>query len=112
MSIAALKHDLQGELHPEMVSIVTKSPVPKRRQLSPIESRVVELLESHGHFRGKTQFIQCRVNEGCLRLDGCLPSYYLKQLAQEALRNFPGIEKIDNRIFVVRSLEDRVASEK
>ena len=36
-----------------------------------------------------------------LVLRGCLPSYYLKQIAQEAVAALEGVERIDNQIQVV-----------
>ena len=46
--------------------------------------------------------VTCRYHEGVLLLYGQLPSYYLKQLAQEAVRNLEGVEEIINRIEVKR----------
>jgi osmotically-inducible protein OsmY len=45
--------------------------------------------------------IACEYQEGLLILNGCLPTYYLKQLAQEAVARLHGVERIDNRIEVV-----------
>jgi osmotically-inducible protein OsmY len=38
---------------------------------------------------------------GVLILRGCVPSYYLKQIAQQAVASLDGIERIDNQIEVV-----------
>ena len=43
----------------------------------------------------------CDWLDGVLVLRGCLPSYYLKQIAQEAVAALEGIECIDNQIQVV-----------
>ena len=48
------------------------------------------------------RLVTCRYHEGVLLLYGRLPSYYLKQLAQEAVRNLEGVEEIINRIEVER----------
>jgi osmotically-inducible protein OsmY len=45
--------------------------------------------------------IACEYREGVLTLHGCLPTYYLKQLAQEAVARLDGVERIENRIEVV-----------
>jgi hypothetical protein len=45
--------------------------------------------------------ISCEWLDGVLVLRGCLPSYYLKQVAQEAVASLEGIERIDNQIEVV-----------
>ncbi len=57
-------------------------------------------LESSPTFRGRSQWVQFSCQGDCLLLDGCLPSYYLKQLAQEAIREVPGVTRIVNRIVV------------
>jgi len=62
-----------------------------------------ELLESHPHFRGRSRYVEIRCVGRRLILEGYLPSYYLKQLAQEAIRQindaFEDVH-IDNRIVV------------
>jgi len=45
--------------------------------------------------------ISCDLLDGVLVLRGCLPTYYLKQIAQEAVASLEGIERIDNQIQVV-----------
>jgi hypothetical protein len=47
--------------------------------------------------------ISCEFDDGVLRLRGCLPSYYLKQIAQETLAPLEGLVQIDNQIAVVAS---------
>lgn len=64
-----------------------------------IEIRAAELLELHPHFRGRGRFVRFTCDGNCLTLGGCLPSYYLKQLAQEAIREIDEVE-IVNQIMV------------
>ncbi len=45
--------------------------------------------------------ISCDVLDGVLVLRGCLPSYYLKQIAQEVVAHLEGVARIDNRIEVM-----------
>jgi osmotically-inducible protein OsmY len=45
--------------------------------------------------------IHCDYLDGVLFLRGCLPSYYLKQLAQEVVGGMEGVGRIDNQIQVV-----------
>ena len=45
--------------------------------------------------------VSCEWLDGVLVLRGCLPSYYLKQLAQEAVASLKGVARIDNPIQVV-----------
>lgn len=58
------------------------------------------LLTQHSHFRGQCRPIFFRCLNRSLVLSGKVDSYYLKQLAQEALRGLTGIDQIDNRIVV------------
>jgi hypothetical protein len=45
--------------------------------------------------------VSCDWLNGVLVLKGCLPTYYLKQIAQEVVANLAGVEAIDNQIQVV-----------
>ncbi len=64
------------------------------------ELRAAKALECHPSFRGRGRWIQCRCLNQCLQLNGKLPTYYLKQLVQEILRDLDGVDCIDNRIVV------------
>ncbi len=65
-----------------------------------IEERARALLESHPHFRGRTRWVHCKCRNRRLCLSGKVPSYYLKQLAQEAVRDIEGVDAIINQIVV------------
>ena len=45
--------------------------------------------------------VSCEYLDGVLVLRGCLPSYYLKQVAQEVVAPLEAVDPIDNRIQVV-----------
>ena len=45
--------------------------------------------------------VACDCRGGALVLRGCLPSYYLKQVAREAVARPEGVRAVDNRIQVV-----------
>jgi hypothetical protein len=47
--------------------------------------------------------VSCDCRGGVLVLRGCLPSYYLKQVAQEAVARLPGVQAVDNQIQIVTS---------
>ena len=47
--------------------------------------------------------VSCEFSEGILTLRGCLPSYYLKQMAQTAVARIDGVDRIVNEIMVVAS---------
>jgi osmotically-inducible protein OsmY len=45
--------------------------------------------------------VQCECDEGVLTLRGCLPTYYLKQMAQAVVARIEGVQRIVNEIEVV-----------
>jgi osmotically-inducible protein OsmY len=45
--------------------------------------------------------ISCDWLDGVLVLRGCLPTYYLKQIAQEVVASLQGVARLDNQIQVV-----------
>ena len=60
---------------------------------------------AEGRLRGNPYLalknVSCDWLDGVLVLRGCLPSYYLKQLAQEVVARLEGVQTIDNQIQVV-----------
>ena len=76
--------------------------VRKRTELpsSVIVSSIRELLEQHPHFRGRTSLLAIESIGGSIVLSGRLPSYYLKQLLQEAVKGSFDVTNIDNHVEV------------
>ena len=72
-----------------------------------MENRVVSQarlqLSQHDLFRSHSKSINIDYEEGRLVLMGRLPSFYLKQVLQTALRGLPGVKWIDNRVDVISS---------
>jgi osmotically-inducible protein OsmY len=60
---------------------------------------VRERLRGHSHLR--VQRIWCEIDDGRLFLRGQVPSFFYKQLAQEAVQNIAGVSQILNEIEVV-----------
>lgn len=58
-------------------------------------------LESHPHFRGRMNDVAITQDGRTLLLTGRLPTFYLKQLVQEAVRRVPGVHGVRNMIDVV-----------
>ncbi len=44
--------------------------------------------------------VQCSFDNGVLTMDGCLSSFYLKQIAQTVVQDIDGVARIENRIEV------------
>lgn len=65
-----------------------------------VASLIRERLEEHPHFRGRISMLQIESIGGSVVLSGRLPTYYLKQLLQEAVRRVPDVKHIDNRVEV------------
>jgi CheY-like chemotaxis protein len=45
--------------------------------------------------------VSCAYRDGVLTLHGCLPTYYLKQIAQAVVAGIEGVERIQNEIVIV-----------
>jgi hypothetical protein len=60
-------------------------------------------LEGNPHFNGHWRTIEFHFDGDRLTLGGCLPSFYMKQLAQEAVRSLANSMQIEivNEIVVV-----------
>jgi hypothetical protein len=66
-----------------LAAIAERTSTQSRNDLSAVAR---QYLESHPHFRGRTKGV-CIAHEGPnLFLTGRLPTFYLKQLVQEAMR--------------------------
>jgi len=60
-------------------------------------------LENHPHFRGRVNEVAIEHDGRTLVLSGRLPTFYLKQLVQEAVRHVPGVQRVRNSIDVVNA---------
>jgi hypothetical protein len=63
--------------------------------------RATAQLSRHNHFRCHLESIAVDCRDGSLLLEGRLPSYYLKQVLQTALRDVPGVRRVYNFVDVV-----------
>ena len=66
------------------------------------QAKITELAERrlHGNSHQALKNISCTYQDGVLVLQGTLPTYYLKQLAQETIVRMEGVERIENQIQV------------
>lgn len=44
--------------------------------------------------------VSCQHKDGVLRLIGNVPSFYLKQIAQETAAKIPGVQRVRNELIV------------
>ena len=72
-----------------------------RRPADPVEIKASRLLCT-APYSELRQNVRCQVSEGRLLLVGNVTTFYLKQTAQEIVREVPGVERITNEIKVAR----------
>jgi osmotically-inducible protein OsmY len=65
----------------------------------PLDDRILTALEQNPHLPGRS--LRFEMEQGKITLKGTVCSYYQKQMAQEALREFDGIAEIHNELEVV-----------
>ena len=53
--------------------------------------------------------IRCTFHLGILRLHGVVPSFYVRQLAQDLIEDLKGIQIVDNQLVIVRDQPTPVA---
>jgi osmotically-inducible protein OsmY len=70
-------------------------------QPSRFESQTQERLRNSGY--RALRRVSCLSRDGVLVLHGCVPSYYLKQVAQEIAAGAEGVRQVINQIEVFRS---------
>lgn len=74
---------------------VLDAPATHRSVLEDAESRL------RGNAYLALQNVSCEFRQGVLTLRGCLPTYYLKQMAQAAVAHVSGVERVVNEIEVL-----------
>lgn len=73
----------------------------RTRRTKTIEQSARELVANHEHFRGRAHrfmFVDC---DGVLVVQGSVPSFYLKQILQCALKSLRGVRRVDNQVDVI-----------
>lgn len=84
-----------------MQAAVAERPGNTTRTWNDLSTVARQYLESHPHFRGRVDGVRIDHEGGNLYLSGRLPTFYLKQLVQEAVRHVPGVDFVYNEIDVV-----------
>jgi hypothetical protein len=79
------------------------SPIDLKSSARSVEQRAHELLAQHPHFRGRAGNFEYEYREDVLIVRGRVPTFYLKQVLQTALRDVEGVICIDNRVDVISS---------
>jgi hypothetical protein len=84
-----------------MQAALAERPNPKLRDRNDLSSLARQQLERHPHFRGRLGGVSIKHEGRNIYLSGRLPTFYLKQLVQEAVRHLPGVDFVYNEIDVV-----------
>jgi|GEM_PF-3023358 len=86
--------------HHHLAPPFTQRFYPRTNPDGALRQQVEKHLAIHPHFRGRSNCIQIRARGGVVRVEGRLPSWYLKQLLQEAIRRIPGVRRVSNQTSV------------
>jgi CheY-like chemotaxis protein len=93
---------LRGLLHRFQTIITPGDQIPPRNTEDDLEAGIQE--ESERRLRSNPYLalksISCEYHYGVLLLRGCLPTYYLKQVAQAVVAGIEGVVRVDNQIQV------------
>ena len=68
---------------------------------SDVARRAHDVIAQHPHFRRFADRFEFEWQGDQLVIQGRVPSFYLKQLLQDALKRLEGVQRIDNRVAVV-----------
>lgn len=81
---------------------------PDEVQSKDLTARARDSLSQLAQFRGRANGFTFALREGKLVVRGAVPSYYLKQLLQTALKDLDGIRQIDNQVVVTSAIGAQV----
>ena len=70
-------------------------------ECSQVAMRARDVISRHAHFRGRAHSFEFECSKNVLVIRGRVPTFYLKQLLQDALKQIEGVRRIDNRVDVV-----------
>jgi hypothetical protein len=62
-----------------------------------------DVIARHAHFRGRADQFEFECCKSVLIIRGQVPTFYLKQLLQDALKRVDGIRRIENRVEVTNA---------
>lgn len=60
-----------------------------------LQGQIENALDRHPHFHGRRAWVRPSVANGVVRLEGCLPSWYLLQLLVSAVGKVPGVKCVE-----------------
>jgi hypothetical protein len=98
-------HDGECVKDPMIAPLMTECPIAADNEDMALSNPGIVLLvrrrlEQHPHFRGRSSMFIIELIGETIVLMGRVPSYYLKQLLQEAVMAMPGVVNVDNQVRV------------
>ncbi|QDV10482.1 BON domain protein [Rosistilla oblonga] len=81
-----------------MADQMSTQTLPAQHDIEPLQIRVDSVIRQHPHLRGMG--IRPHADGQNVVLSGTVRSYFIKQMAQEAVRSVPGADQVDNQIEV------------
>lgn len=81
-----------------------KSPRELLRRSEETARRARALVETQLHLAGRADTFDFELHDDVLIVRGTVPSFYLKQVLQHALKNLDGVRWVDNRVTVALTL--------
>jgi len=63
-----------------------------------LKRRVISTLRASGY--SPLSRVDCRVSEGVVELFGCVPNFFLKQMAQSTVQRLGHVKEIRNEVLV------------
>jgi hypothetical protein len=79
---------------------VRNSPRELKRRSEEVARRARAIIEKQLHLAGRAGNFDFELRDDVLIVRGTVPSFYLKQVLQNALKNLEGVRWIDNQVTV------------
>lgn len=79
----------------------TIRPDPRHTVADDLIERARARLQAHIHLANRSRALELTVHDDVLVVRGNLPSFYLKQVLQHALKELKGVTRVDNQVMVV-----------
>ena len=97
-----------------MATLIRRDPVVHEAGLFSTARRLTVCQVAESRLRNSSYWalrtLSCEYHDGVLVLNGRLPTYYLKQIAQTLVEGMDGVLEIANRVDVVRRDVRRIAN--
>jgi hypothetical protein len=84
-----------------MVMLAEKRKTRRSAKPSNTDLRARQALERHVHFRGRSDGFTFDCRGDVLIVRGRVPSFYLKQVLENVLKQIDGVRRVDNQVDVV-----------